>query len=69
MQCIVYKLDYSPSSSSFVACFVVHLSCKQMLGALDTDVAISLVDVDSVLEALVDFLGQANLFLWHQLVG
>ena len=39
-----------------------------MLGSLDGDVAIGLVDVDSVLEALGDFLGQADLLLRHQLV-
>lgn len=55
-------------SSPFVACFVVHLSCEQVLGSLGSDVAIGLVDVDSVLEALRDFLGEPDLLLWYQLV-
>ena len=55
-------------SSPFVACFVVHLSCEQVLGSLGSDVAIGLVDVDSGSEALGDFLGKADLLLGHQLV-
>lgn len=55
-------------SSPFVASTVVHLASEEVLGALDTDVSVCLVDVDRVLEALVYFLGEADLLLGHQLV-
>ena len=39
-----------------------------MLRLLDLDAAIGLADLDCVFEALVDFLGEADLLFWHQLV-
>ena len=36
-----------------------------MLGLLDTDDSVGLVDIDRVLEALVDFLGEADVLLGH----
>jgi len=39
-----------------------------MLRALSCDMAISLVDLNAVLEALDDLLSKTHLLLWHQLV-
>ena len=39
-----------------------------MLRLLDLDAAVGLADLDCVFEALVDLLGEADLFFWHQFV-
>lgn len=52
-----------------VASFIVHLAGEEMFRAFGGDVAICLVDFDSVLETLCNLLGQADLFFWNQLVG
>lgn len=48
---------------------VGHLTSEEMLRAFDSNVTISLVNINCGSEALSDFLGEANLLLWDQLVG
>ena len=54
--------------SPFVATAIAHLACKQMLGLLDADVTIGLVDLDCVLKALCNLLCQTDLLFGHQFV-
>ena len=55
--------------SSFVARLLVHLASEKMLRALNANMTICFVDLYSSSETFVDFLCQADLFLWHEFVG
>ena len=55
-------------ASPFVARTIAHLSSEQVLRALYRDVAIGLIDLHTVLEALSDLLCEAYLLLWHKFV-
>ena len=51
--------------SSFIPGSIVHLASEEMLGALDCDVSVCLVDIDCILKALINLLCQTDLFLGH----